>query len=462
MVVALLGVFAVVAVALAAVRPGQDFSLGVTPQSGTVNAPAAGSAPAFYTATVTPSGGFTGTVQLSMKGCPTGVTCPANLSVAITPSGSQSAALSALVSSSAKPGSYSLTVKATSGKLSHSATVTLVIPAKEFSVAASPGTQTVTRPTGGSIQVPYQVTVTPTGGFTGSVTLSLAGCPTGVRCPAGQSVTVTSTSDAQSTLLVRVSSSAAPGSYTLLLGGKSGKLKHFASVTLVIQSSAGSFTVAASPGAQTLLQDDSTTFQATVTPSSFTGSVSLSVSGLPSGATAGFDPASVSVSGSTPASSTLTVTTASSTPAGTFTLTIQGTGGSPSQTHSTTVSLTVGPTVSFGISGDIADPPYPGGHTPLNLSITNPYDFTLNITSLTVAVNDHTSRSGCSGSQNFRALQYGGSYPISVPANSTMTLAQLGVTQGQMPQLSMLDTNFNQDACKGATITLSYGGSARR
>jgi hypothetical protein len=67
----------------------------------------------------------------------------------------------------------------------------------------------------------------------------------------------------------------------------------------------------------------------------FTGTVAFSASGLPSGASASFNPTSISGSGS----STLTVTTASSTPSGSYTLTSTGTSGSLS--HSASVALTV-------------------------------------------------------------------------------------------------------------------------
>ncbi|MGW3359847.1 hypothetical protein ACWDFL_31245 [Streptomyces bungoensis] len=64
-------------------------------------------------------------------------------------------------------------------------------------------------------------------------------------------------------------------------------------------------------------------------------SVSLSASGLPSGATASFNPSSVTAGGS----STLAVATASSTPAGTYNITVIGTGASA--THTATHTLTV-------------------------------------------------------------------------------------------------------------------------
>ena len=76
----------------------------------------------------------------------------------------------------------------------------------------------------------------------------------------------------------------------------------------------------------------------------FSGSVSLSASGLPAGATATFNPSSVA----TGASSTLTITTTASTPVGSSTLTI--TGNSGSLTHTATVTLNVTAASDFTLS----------------------------------------------------------------------------------------------------------------
>ena len=68
----------------------------------------------------------------------------------------------------------------------------------------------------------------------------------------------------------------------------------------------------------------STTYTATVAPANgFTGTVTFSVTGLPSGATGAFTPASVTTSGST----TLNVSTSAATPSGSYPLTIRGTSG---------------------------------------------------------------------------------------------------------------------------------------
>jgi hypothetical protein len=65
-------------------------------------------------------------------------------------------------------------------------------------------------------------------------------------------------------------------------------------------------------------------------------SVALSASGLPAGATASFNSASVTVGGA----STLTIATASTTPAGTYPITVTGTASSGSHTASYTLTVT--------------------------------------------------------------------------------------------------------------------------
>jgi len=88
------------------------------------------------------------------------------------------------------------------------------------------------------------------------------------------------------------------------------------------------FTLGASPSSGNVVAGSSTTYTVTVTPTGgFTGTVALSVKGLPAGASASFS------------ASTLTIATARGTKTGTSTLTITGTGGG--KTHSTTVSLQI-------------------------------------------------------------------------------------------------------------------------
>ena len=136
-------------------------------------------------------------------------------------------------------------------------------------------------------------------------------------------------------MTVTTSGTTPPGSYPLTITGTSGSLVHTTSVTLIVSSATGDFSLSATPSSQTITRRASTNYTVTVTPSGgFTGAVALSVSGLPAGgATASFNPPSVNGSGN----STLTVTAGNQ--KGTFTLTITGTSGGLQ--HTTSVTLTV-------------------------------------------------------------------------------------------------------------------------
>jgi subtilase family serine protease len=94
------------------------------------------------------------------------------------------------------------------------------------------------------------------------------------------------------------------------------------------------FSLSASPASVTVTQGNSGTSTISVTPSNgFTGSVSLSASGLPSGVNATFSPNPSTVA------STLTLTASGTATTGTSTVTVSGTSGS--LMHTTTVALTV-------------------------------------------------------------------------------------------------------------------------
>ncbi len=96
-----------------------------------------------------------------------------------------------------------------------------------------------------------------------------------------------------------------------------------------------SVTLSSNPSTRTISVGSSTTYDITINRTSFTGSVDLSVSGLPTGATSNF-----SADPTTGTSSTLTVNTISSTPTGSNTLTIGAT-ASGITISSITVILTV-------------------------------------------------------------------------------------------------------------------------
>ena len=214
-------------------------------------------------------------------------------------------------------------------------------------------------------------------------------------------------------------------------------------------------------GADPCSQGDQTNYQVNVTRTAgFSGPVNLSVAGLPKGATASWNP-------STPSRARAQARrcrsqTAGNTPTGSYDLTITGTGtvGGKTVSRSAAATLIVQKTQDFRIAGNLGTPLAPGRKAPLNLALTNPYSFDLQITNLAVALAG-TNNPGCSGAQNFAVTQMPAArYPITLPAGQTRTLGQLGVADGDKPQVAMLNQPWNQDACKNAAITLDYSGSA--
>src|SRR5439155_627026 len=149
----------------------------------------------------------------------------------------------------------------------------------------------------------YNVTISPTGGFTGQVTLSVSGLPSGAN-----SGFTPNPAMASSTLSVTTSTSTPTAAEPRAVTGVNGSLTHTATVSLVV-SARPDFTLSASPASHTVPQGGSTSYSVTISPTGgFTGQVTLSVSGLPSGANASFTPNPAT------ASSTLSVTTSASTP----------------------------------------------------------------------------------------------------------------------------------------------------
>src|SRR5712692_3289886 len=182
----------------------------------------------------------------------------------------------------APPGYYMLFILNNSGVPSV-ATFVQVISQPDFSVTATPSSRTVAPGTGTS----YNVSVTPSNGFTGNVTLTVTGLPSGATASFNPSSV---TGSGSSTLSVNTSSSTPMGSYPLTITATSGNLTHSTQVTLAVAD----FSIAASPSSQTVSGNAKTTYTVTVTAlGPFSATVTFSVSGLPAHTSASFSPTSV-------------------------------------------------------------------------------------------------------------------------------------------------------------------------
>ena len=178
------------------------------------------------------------------------------------------------------------------------------------------------------------------------------------------------------------------------------------------------FTISATPATQTVTAGNSTTYTVTIGAlNNFNGSVALSASGLPTGASAGFNPATINGAGT----STLTITTTGATPAGSSTITITGT---DCASHSTTATLVV------NSSG--------GGTTTTVSSNHNPSVFGQSVT-FTATV----SPGGATGTVQFKdGVTNLGSAVTLTSGTATFTTSSLAVGSHSITAVYSGDSNF--------------------
>lgn len=208
----------------------------------------------------------------------------------------------------------------------------------DFYLTSSAYFQTVIQ--GNSIT--YSETVNPFNGYSGTVSWSVSGCPTGATCTLNPTSSG-SPSYPPSTLTVATTSATPVGNYNITITGTDGTLTHTTSVSLTVI--VPDFKMSMAPAVATLTLGQQATFKATLQPVNFfTGSVQLTISGCPSHSTCIFNPNPVTLTYPSFAASFLTVSTTHKTRVGTYTITITGAGanqGSFVVKHSATVILQI-------------------------------------------------------------------------------------------------------------------------
>jgi subtilisin family serine protease len=201
-----------------------DFTVGVAPAEATTTPGGSAS----YTASVAGVNGFTGDVTLALSALP-GTQAGWTITPSVVTGGTGTAQITVGTSASIAPGSYPLTVTATSGGLSRTAAARLVVtaPPPDFSLTASPASVTVLR----RQTAVYPVSSTPVGGFADQVALSVTGAPSGSSVAFAANPVAASGS---STLRVTTGNQTPRGTFTLRVNGTSGALSHQATVTLIV------------------------------------------------------------------------------------------------------------------------------------------------------------------------------------------------------------------------------------
>ena len=319
----------------------QNFSISSLTMSQTVTA---GQTSAAYNLTVAPVGAsFTSPVNLSCSGLPPGAECIFSPSASITPgSGPASVAVTIATSPSTGLRTYSIAIAGTSGSLSHSAIVSLVVSG-DFQLAMTQGFP-ANVDSGSSLTA--GVSVTPN--YSGSINASCdASTILGAQCSVtpGNPVSISANAALTLSLMLNLPNATTPGPYTIRLtvADQSGQPSHTQVLPLtVIQD----FSVTTATASQTVSAGQTTApYQLTVAPnppgSSFSSAVALSCADvLPAGAQCVFNPPAVTP-GNFAADVVMSISTAASTSAGTYSVTPTGTSGTLSHSTRDPVSLIV-------------------------------------------------------------------------------------------------------------------------
>jgi hypothetical protein len=219
-------------------------------------------------------------------------------------------------------------------------------PPNNFSIPTKPSSLNVV--TGASVQTTIGTALI--SGSPEAIALSASGLPSGVTASFNPASVTTGGS---STLTISAGASVRAATYSFTVTGTSPSATH--SVTVKLTVTAGSppsndFSMSASPGSVSVVQGAAGTSSiGTALVSGSAESIALSISGLPAGVTAAFNPTSVTTGGS----STLTLSVGATAPPGTYPLTVTGT--APSAIHTASLSLTVTSASGSGLPSPWSD-----------------------------------------------------------------------------------------------------------
>jgi hypothetical protein len=205
-----------------------------------------------------------------------------------------------------------------------------------FTVSATPSSISI--PENG--QGVSTIATTIGGGFNSSIVLSASGAPMGVSV-SFKPTTIAAPGSGLSTMTITVAQVAHQGTYPITVTGSGGGIKQTTTVTLTVTASGqANFTISALPASISIApgtQGNPNIY--TTIAGSFNSSITLSASGVPTGTTVSFSPNPIPAPGA--GTATMNIMVGSSTPAGTYPITVTGNGGGIQQ--NTAVTLTVTP-----------------------------------------------------------------------------------------------------------------------
>ncbi len=297
---------------------------------------------------------------------------------------------------------------------------------------------------------------TTTTGISSAVALTVSGMPTGVTATFSPA-TIASPGSGSASLNIAATATATPGNYTLTVSGTAGSQTAKSSFTLTVL--APSFGLAVPSTAQGMQNGQTITMVVGITPQNgFNGAVTLGTSGLPTGVTATFSPATLS--GSKAATSVMSIVAAKTAHGGFYGFNVTAASGSLSQTASMNLAVNVVPSCSMVFTPSTISVA-PGGTTKVALTCPSagsaismspfgmPSGITATLSSSTLAVNGSVTMTVTAASSAVQGSSVMGIY--STEANGAL----------QEPNVAIAVTGPDSAVTlTPSTITLTPGGSA--
>ena len=223
------------------------------------------------------------------------------------------------------------TINASLAGVNGFAGVMVTEPANDFTISAAPASVSLARGSNSR----STITTTVSGGFNNAISLSASGVPSGTTVGFSPNL-IAAPGSGSSKMTIAVGSSMAAGTYRITVMGSGGRIQHTTLVTLTVTTP--NFAISAAPASVSVAQGGQGSSTITTTVSgAFNNAISLSASGVPSGTTVGFSPNPIAAPGS--GTSKMTIAVGSSTAAGTYSITVTGSGGGIQ--HNTMVTLKV-------------------------------------------------------------------------------------------------------------------------
>ncbi len=305
------------------------------------------------------------------------------------------------------------------------------------SISLSLGTSSGTVAQGSALQV--AATLTRGGGFTGNVSITVEGAPTGLLGTVGNVQTAGTTTTA--TVSLAAAGSLTPGTFPLTVRARgTGVADVTASYSLTVTATTGSsYSIAVAPTAVSVLPGASTPVVVTLNRTGFVGSVFLALTGAPAGVTGTFSANNITTN-----TATMTLNVGAAVAAGIYTVFVGGVAaGQPDKV--TPIQLTVGTAGTFTLSLPAATASIAQGATSnIATTVTRAGGFAaavaLTVTGQPAGLTASFSPASTTGTTSTLTLTAGaalapGTYALTIRGNST------GVTEQTTPLMVTVTTS---------------------